>query len=112
MLTLFSDPEVQFGGIAVGGIRISHMSHIDSESASVPLINKRGSKKLFQVRRLATQKPAPEEPPPKERGNIESALGTIEKWAGDTAPLKAKLNAMEWTKEERAQIAEALRGKR
>src|SRR4051812_13383835 len=28
-LTLYCDQNVQFGGIKVGGIRISHMSHID-----------------------------------------------------------------------------------
>lgn len=27
-MTLFTDPEVKFGGVKVGGIRISHMSHI------------------------------------------------------------------------------------
>ena len=30
-LTLYGDPSVKFGGVAVGGIRISHMSHIDAE---------------------------------------------------------------------------------
>jgi hypothetical protein len=30
-LTLYRDENVQFGGIKVGGIRISHMSHIDRE---------------------------------------------------------------------------------
>lgn len=30
-MTLYRDPKVQFGGMAVGGIRISHMSHIDGE---------------------------------------------------------------------------------
>lgn len=28
-MTLYCDPKVQWGGMAVGGIRISHMSHID-----------------------------------------------------------------------------------
>ena len=30
-MTLYLDPTVRFGGIEVGGIRISHMSHIDRE---------------------------------------------------------------------------------
>ena len=30
-LTLFGDPKVRFGGIEVGGIRISHASHIDGK---------------------------------------------------------------------------------
>lgn len=28
-MTLYCDPEVKFGGVKVGGIRISHLSHID-----------------------------------------------------------------------------------
>lgn len=28
-LTLYGDPSVKFGGVAVGGIRISHMSHLN-----------------------------------------------------------------------------------
>lgn len=31
-MTLYRDESVQFGGIKVGGIRISHMSHIDRET--------------------------------------------------------------------------------
>jgi hypothetical protein len=30
-MTLYRDPTVSFGGMVVGGIRVSHMSHIDSE---------------------------------------------------------------------------------
>lgn len=30
-LTLYGDPEVKFGGIKVGGLRISHMSHIEKD---------------------------------------------------------------------------------
>ena len=30
-LTLFGDPNVSFGGAKVGGVRISHMSHIQNE---------------------------------------------------------------------------------
>jgi hypothetical protein len=33
-MTLYCDPEVQFGGMKVGGIRISHMSDIDGEEAN------------------------------------------------------------------------------
>ena len=30
-LTLYRDPDVKWGGLAVGGIRISHMTHIDGK---------------------------------------------------------------------------------
>ena len=29
-MTLFCDPSVKWGGVAIGGIRISHLSHIDA----------------------------------------------------------------------------------
>lgn len=56
-LTLYRDPEVKFGGIAVGGLRISHMSHIDGPM-SFPLTASKGSKKIFSVKPLKTQTPA------------------------------------------------------
>lgn len=50
-MTLYRDPTVQFGGIAVGGIRISHMSHIDRDF-TMGLTVKRGSKKEHSVKVL------------------------------------------------------------
>lgn len=47
--------------------------------------------------------------PTKPRGDIASALSTIEKWAGDVAPLKKGLGDSSWTKEEKMQIAEAVK---
>jgi hypothetical protein len=32
-MTLFADPEVKFGGVKVGGIRISHLSHIQADTS-------------------------------------------------------------------------------
>ena len=39
-MTLFRDDGVQFGGLNVGGIRISHMSHIDKETMVVVMKSK------------------------------------------------------------------------
>lgn len=50
-LTLFRDPTIKFGGIAVGGIRISHMSHIGHDE-TMALTETRGSKKPFTVKPL------------------------------------------------------------
>ena len=50
-LTLFRDPEVSYGGIRVGGVRISHMSHMDAPMA-ISLSEKRGKKTLFKVQPL------------------------------------------------------------
>ena len=50
-VTLFCDPSVQFGGSAVGGTRISHMSGID-KPLKVPLLIKRGQSAIFTVQPL------------------------------------------------------------
>jgi hypothetical protein len=51
-LTLYRDPEVKWGGLAVGGIRISHMSHLDGAKTMV-LTATKGSRKPFKVLPLA-----------------------------------------------------------
>lgn len=42
-MTIYRDDSVTFGGLAVGGIRISHMSHIDSDV--IVVVNKTKGKK-------------------------------------------------------------------
>lgn len=51
-MTLYNDPEVKFGGIKVGGIRISHMSHI-TQTQSLMLTKTRGKKAEYRVQPLA-----------------------------------------------------------
>lgn len=51
-LTLFREPTVKWGGIEVGGIRISHMSHI-SEPLLLAITLAKGSKKPYRVEPLA-----------------------------------------------------------
>lgn len=60
-MTLYRDPSVKFGGIAVGGIRISHMSHI-TEKKSFPLTESRASRKLYTVLPLKVEPPKHQEP--------------------------------------------------
>jgi hypothetical protein len=50
-LTLYCDPSVEFGGAAVGGSRISHMSGID-KPLKVPLLIKKGRSAMFTVQPL------------------------------------------------------------
>jgi len=57
-VTLFCDPTVKFGGEAVGGIRVSHMSHIDKPT-KVPLIVTRGKSAMYTVRPLTESAPTP-----------------------------------------------------
>jgi len=56
-MTLFADPAVRFGGVAVGGIRISHLSHIDADMAMALTVTK-GKRALFTIRKLVAKKPA------------------------------------------------------
>jgi hypothetical protein len=60
-MTLYRDDKVRFGGLAVGGIRISHMSGIDKD-VTMALTETRGNKKPFTVKPLKTESAAPTEP--------------------------------------------------
>lgn len=55
-MTLYSDPSVKFGGVAVGGIRISHLSGLDSEK-SMMLTTTRARRAEYIVKPL-TETPA------------------------------------------------------
>ena len=50
-MTIFRDPDVKFGGQDVGGIRISHMSHIDRRM-TLPLTVTRGRRAPYIVEPL------------------------------------------------------------
>ncbi len=76
-LTLYRDPSVKWGGMEVGGIRISHMSHID-KAATMALTATRGNRKPYTVKPLADA--------PKQASQAEQA-------ASDTPEHVAKLNA-------------------
>jgi hypothetical protein len=51
-MTLFCDPEVKFGGVKVGGIRISHLTHIERD-LGVSLNTTKGKKGEFIIKKLA-----------------------------------------------------------
>lgn len=51
-MTLYRDPAVKFGGMDVGGIRVSHLSHID-KPLSVALTVTRGKRQPYTVQPLA-----------------------------------------------------------
>lgn len=55
-MTLYRDEKVQFGGQAVGGIRISHMSDIDRE-ITMALTATRANRRPFTVKPLGPEKP-------------------------------------------------------
>ena len=55
-MTLYSDPKVKWGGMEVGGIRISHMSDIDGP-LTMALTVTRANKKPYTVKPLAACTP-------------------------------------------------------
>ena len=104
-LTLYGDPEVTFGKIKVGGIRISHMSDITSEK-SIPLTATKARKMLFTVQPLkvtAAPTAAPDPSPELLAAGAEAASKGIDAYTAwgkaltpeDKAALKPHLSG--WT---------------
>jgi hypothetical protein len=60
-MTLYRDPKVKWGGMEVGGIRISHMSHIDAP-LSLMLTQTRSQRAPFKVAVLAAATTTPQAP--------------------------------------------------
>lgn len=50
-MTIYNNPEIMFGGMKVGGIRISHMTDIDSD-IQISLTSTKGKKAPVVIRRL------------------------------------------------------------
>jgi hypothetical protein len=68
-VTLYRDPKVKWGGMEVGGIRVSHMSHIDREML-IQLTATKGKRAPHVVKPLAA-----------EVKQIQTAKQTAEEWA-------------------------------
>lgn len=68
--TLYCDPTVKWGGMAVGGIRVSHLSHIERDMV-LALTATKGQKKAHTVKPLADVETKPD-----------PRIGA-EKWAND-----------------------------
>ncbi len=60
-LRLYRDPDVKFGGMAVGGIRVSHLSHIDKRM-QLALTATRGKRGMHVVEPMPEAAPAVVEP--------------------------------------------------
>lgn len=67
-MTLYNDPAVKFGGMDVGGIRISHLSDIPKD-IKVSLTATKGKKALHEIKVLQAPK-KPERPARTERHDI------------------------------------------
>lgn len=85
-LTLFCDPTVKFGGEAVGGTRISHMSP-PLLTTRVPLLVTRGKSAVYTV------EPLPPEPTPDEVAACTDKAALGEMWKRSGAPMRAVIEA-------------------
>ena len=56
-LTLYRDPSVTWAGVQIGGIRISHASHIDGPQ-TIMISEKRGKRSPIKILPLADEQPA------------------------------------------------------
>jgi hypothetical protein len=59
-VTLYRDPKVKWGGMEIGGIRISHMSHIERDLA-MTLTATKGKWTPYKVKPLVVAPPKPSE---------------------------------------------------
>lgn len=82
-MTLYRDASVKWGGIEVGGIRISHMTHIDRD-ISMMLTATKGSRKPHTVRPLKVGSPAEDKVTP----GVNALVARIDA-AEDAAALEA-----------------------
>ncbi len=85
-LTLYRDDKVKFGGMEVGGVRISHMSDIPS-SITMALTATRANKKPFTVKPLQAADSGPH-PSLVEAGNAAADGGAVvyKEWLDSLSP--------------------------
>lgn len=84
-MTLYRDPSVRFGKDEVGGIKISHLSHID-RPMSIALTVKRGQRAPHKVAPLPTDAPsAAMEPSPDDVAACTS-IETLRGWWEPSGP--------------------------
>lgn len=103
-LTLYTDPAVKFGGLEVGGLRISHMSHID-KPVTMALTASKANKKPFTVKPLVETKAAEDTETPAlvTAGTTAAAIGVASytTWLATLTPeqkAKIKPHHAEWTR--------------
>lgn len=77
-MTLYRDPEVMFGGMKVGGIRISEMSHIDRDM-TLALTASKAQRKPYTVKKMTT--PEPRNPPAPNQGLTAADLEALKQRA-------------------------------
>lgn len=90
-MTLYRDPEVRFGGMAVGGIKISHLSHID-KPLRLALTVSRGKRAMHTVDPLPDA-PAPAGPTIEQVRASEDINELRDLWTHATPDVQAAIKA-------------------
>jgi hypothetical protein len=105
-MTLYLDPSVMFGGIAVGGIRISNLSHIDGPK-TIALTASKTSRKPFTVKPLAAPTQIDTAPALAAIAQAETldALGKV--WAGLSGAVKNAAGVLEAKDRRKVELAAA-----
>jgi hypothetical protein len=82
-MILYCDPSVMFGGAKVGGIRISHLSHID-KPITMALTVTRASRKPYTVKplQIAPSTPVDGSAPEPAAGSVASAAAGLNEQIG------------------------------
>ena len=88
-LTLYRDPNVKFGGETVGGLKISHMSHLD-KPRSIPLTETRGKKSPHRVQPLA------DAPPPAPMIPVSSGSRSPQQRGRRASPTRSRGHPKRW----------------
>jgi hypothetical protein len=84
-LTLYCDPKVKWGGMEVGGLRISHMSHIDS-AITMALTVTRANKKPFTVKPIQSTNAAATQSPGSASAGTSGTSADLATSASSAAP--------------------------
>lgn len=102
-MTLFRDPEVTWGGMAVGGIRISHMSHMDGPVVLALTATKK-ARKPFRVEPLVPREDRAKMVADALRSRLDAAEDAAALAAIDADPKATEQRA--WLKDKRPELAQ------
>ena len=112
-MTIFRDERVTFGGAAVGGIRISHMSGL-KEKVTLAITVSKANRKPFTVHPLSVQeKPSQEIDPAVKAAGDQAAANGVDAYTAWLATLSPDVKATvkpfhsEWSKKAKAYIPPA-----
>lgn len=105
-MTLFNKRDVKWGGVEVGGIRISHMSHIDGD-IKLSLAVTRGKKDPVIIKRLDVRDPTIAARAALEQASRGGMASLRAAWEGLPAAMKTAIGGCPAELKEKAQAVDA-----